>query len=323
LWPLLAGLLVTPGHAFAESDAPDRSKRWLPSIALKGGGGFQDHEGDVSSTCEVGGIGNPNFGVANCIGPTGGGVPGPAPLRKAESGSDHSVFPFVGANIQLMSPAIEMLPGRPSIFISGELNLAFPPFRNVVNEGDPTGVRLPPLATGNTAVPALSLAGTGSRTSSEIQRLVWGAGIGLAFPFEFLGRQMRVKPSANWIHYEVDVTGTVLAGLKDDPSDAIPPWGANRRDIDLSGSDTIVVDAIGPGLELEMDVGDVGPVGASIFMGANAYRVLGKRDVKLTDEITATGDGLPDDTYTAEWNYEVDPWVYGADVGIRFSLIGH
>lgn len=334
-----AFVFAITSSAFADGDRPDRSRRWVPSIALTGGGGFQDVEAAQMSMCETGGVGDPLSGIQDCIGPSGGATPGPAPLRRPESGSDHSVFPFVGATLQLSSPSIEFLPGRPSVFVSGELNLVFPPVRNVVNEANAGTITIPPdVTSGLMGLPATGLQGVGSRTSSEIRTVRWGAGAGLAFPFEFLGRQLRVKPSANWTHFEVDVEGLLVAGLKDDPMPGFgPPFSPNLRDVTLEGRSTIVVDGIGPGLELEMDVGDIGPFGASVFINANGYRVLGDRDTRIAVTCTppdpaCTGsyltveglpDGIPVDTYTAEWSYEVDPWLYDAEVGLRFSFIGN
>jgi hypothetical protein len=86
-----------------------------------------------------------------------------------------------------------------------------------------------------------------------------------------------------------------------------------------------------------MDVGQFGPIGASIFVNGAAYKVLGERTIDFTasaffDATAPTPNGGPpngtgtkglaEDTYTGNWTFEVEPWFYRANMGIRFNWFG-
>jgi hypothetical protein len=351
---LLVFCLLAGGPATAQVPKEPPATRWIPSLAITGGATFQDQSSSVSSMCQVGGFGLPPS-VGNCSGyPDGFPVagPGPAPLRPERSGSERAVSPFVGGSLQLLTPAIP-IPTRPRFFIQGEILPTFATDRNIAAEGDPDGVSAP-LAqnTGFIEGPLQfsqpEFVGVGSRTTSTVETLVYGASAGLAFPFELLGRRLWLKPSVGWLRYEVQVEGTVEAGLKDDiplipgpntrdctfvPNPAFPgPPGvptpqflaAPCSGIGLSGSDSLWLQGVGPGLALELDAARWGPIGASLYIDAAAYKILGDRDLSFTSSVTYdTNLGrIPADTYTANWSFSADPWIYRAGVGIRFSWLG-
>jgi hypothetical protein len=289
----------------------------------------------------------------NNLGPPGTfvgpfGVDEPGALRPAYDDDELAVSPFVGANLQLLTPVIRAIPGAPRLFVSGEVQFVFPPSYNVANEGDASGADLPGGAASYGATPALSLVGVGSRTTSEVQLLAWGANVGIAFPFRAFGRTLWVKPGAAWTQYQIEVEGVLVAGLKDDccpdPGVDLPgtvndipalPWGRNLREVNLSADTTKIFNGIGPSLEIEMDVGRFGPVGASLFLRGAMFKILGDRSVSLSDTASAPiliptyldgrvlGVTLPADTYNANWSWEADPWMYRAAVGIRFHWLGN
>src|SRR5262245_23826025 len=109
--------LLTSGPAAGQLPDEFRAKRWIPSFGITGGATFQTQHSGVNSNCQIGGFGLPPD-VGNCSGypngfPTPG--PGPAPLRPSESGDELAVSPYVGGNLQLLSPeiAIPEFPLRP------------------------------------------------------------------------------------------------------------------------------------------------------------------------------------------------------------------
>jgi hypothetical protein len=221
------------------------------------------------------------------------------------------------------------------LFVRGEIQLTFGSTRNVANEGDPVGVTKGERVNELSDLPTGSLVGAGSRTISETQTLGWGSVVGIAFPFEFLGRRLWVKPGAAWTRYTVDVVGIVEAGLKNDPAGTPSEgggWGSELRTISLKNSRSPTYDGIGPSLELEMDVGQFGPLGVSLFMGGAAYKILGDRSVSFSDSeyfpASAPSSpptpprGLPEDTYTANWTFEVQPWLVRGAVGFRLHWYG-
>lgn len=322
---------------------------WIPSLGVTAGALFQNQDSSVESMCAVGGYGFPPS-VGNCTGfangiPTPG--PGPAPLRPSDSGSDTAVAPYVGANLQLLTPEIPV-PTRPRFFVLGEVLPTFATDRKIAGEGNPKGVEVPTNVTGlNAGLPKPptqffqnEFLGVGSATLSTYDTWAWAAGAGLAFPFELYGHRLWLKPSVGWLQYEMQVEGTLEQGLKDDTTttagpntrqctflpNATFPTSASCSGISLSGSQSKRFNGIGPGLELELDAARWGPVGASIYIDFRAYKILGNRDVTFSADSgntynTATGR-IPADTYTADWSFSVDPWMFRGGLGVRFSWLG-
>jgi len=257
----------------------------------------------------------------------------PTPLRDPADGSDFGLWPGVGIDLHLMSPTIVELPLgiRPRLFINGEVTAQFPPERRTANEAAlQSKLELPPERPDLDSFPTTAIQGVGAETRSVPKTFQFGAQVGLAFPIEVLGRKVRIKPSFGWVHYKLDVDGRLLTAIKDDVNGDLLPissWGPNLRDISLSSSTTRSVNAIGPGIEFELESGQFGPIGAAMFFGLHAYKVLSDRTIKLKDKVTFPdgtlgGDGLLEDTYRANWSHEIDPWMYRFRMGIRFHYIG-
>lgn len=315
-WGAAAALLAGFPASSEQGGSPEREglHGWIPSLALTGGITFQKEQSSVES-CTLG---------------TELSCPGTGPLRPGDRDSEWAVSPYVGANLQLMTPALPV-PGRPRFFVSGEILPTFASTRDTAKEGDPTGFSLPPAFVNPdgsfdpTQFPESAISGVGSRTSSEVQTLVWGANAGVSFPFQVGERQLRIKPSFGWLRYTVDVDGVVLAALKNDNP---PIFGSTIREVVLSGRDSLTLDGIGPGLEVELDAARWGPIGASVYLDAHAYKVLGNRSVNFNDSLACPqcGDldigGLPPETYAAEWSFEVKPWMFRAGLGLRFHWLG-
>jgi hypothetical protein len=315
---------------------------WIPSISAFGGVTVQNQEGTVDSSCARGGPGlvqpagmlGPTF--ASCLGLPQPGVtlPTPAQLRPSARGNDWSVSPILGFDFQLLTPSLDPIPGRPRLFVRGEIQLTFGSVRNIAIEADPSEANIGG-APNNSSITTDGLNGTGSTVVSENRTLGWGAVAGFAFPFEFLGRRLWLKPGAAWTRYTVDADGVIEAGLKNDPA-AGPGAGGGQGDvlriISLNGGRSPTYDGIGPSLELEMDVGQFGPLGASLFLGGAVYKILGDRSVEFSTSESFPADpptspptparGLPADTYTANWTFEVDPWLIRGAVGFRLHWYG-
>ncbi len=303
--------LVIPAAVLASAavaagpDSRAGEDRWVPALAVTAGATFQDQEAAVSS-----------LDVTNA-----------EPFRNPAEGDDLAVSPYVGGNLQLMTPAITAIPGRPRVFAVGEILPTFASSRNVANEGNIQRLEIPP----EPGIPELGISGQGSVTTAEVQTLAFGAAIGIAFPFEVRGFQLRLKPSAGWIRYEVDVEGSVHRAICDGggnrcktivPDPPLPPIPGFARLIELQGGDSQWFNAIGPGLEIEMDVYRVGSFGVSVYLDGHAYRVLGDRTVDFSDSATFTDPLGGPDTYTADWSFEIDPWIYRAGLGFRIHWLG-
>ncbi len=99
------------------------------------------------------------------------------------------------------------------------------------------------------------------------------------------------------------------------------------RESIIAGSDHGVFDGVGPGVDLEVDTARIGPLGVSLFLGMHAYYLPGDRDIRVTvsqshndADLDPATTGI--DTDVATWRVRVEPWIYRAGVGIRFSWLG-
>jgi hypothetical protein len=302
--------------------------RWVPSLAITGGANFQKQEGFANSVTEQ--------------------LPGsPAvPLRGVVTGDDLVVAPFVGAALEIMTPALAV-PTRPRFFAGAEILPSFASERILAVEGDPGCVRGPeadaPCAVEEqpgdrvTAFGENSANGEGTKVTGQVGTLVFGANMGVAFPFQLAGRQLRIKPSVAWISYEVEATGLVVDATCNPPNrctDTTSPTGlvreGNLRETTLTGQGSQRFNGVGAGVDLEVDTGRFGPIGTSLFLGGRFYSILGDRSIDfgaaasyppLPAAPPAT-EPIPAADSAARFQVEVNPWLYRAHVGIRFEWLG-
>jgi hypothetical protein len=179
--------------------------------------------------------------------------------------------------------------------------------------------------------------GLGTEVSAKVNTLVYGANIGVAFPFALGKRRLRIKPSFAWINYEVEATGTVVDAICNPPNrctDTTSPFGVmregNLRDTTLTAGDSRRFNGIGPGLDIEVDTGRFGPIGTSLFLGGRAYRILGNRKINFGAAASfpplppapPAVNPIPAADSAARFGVKVDPWMFRAHVGIRFMWLG-
>jgi hypothetical protein len=387
LGSVFAALALAAPAAYAaspsESSPTDTDSRWIPSFSFAGGALVQVMDSASAAHCQLGRpqepvrVGQSNIFVNRlaCRDPEAELVPPPvtplladplcpnepsadgrrACLRPSVDDHDVSATPFVAASLQVMTPRVPLVPSSPRFFVSGEFVTLWAQKRNIAKESNPSTLDWPletpfPEAT-NVGGPTLS--GVGTEVTSEVQNYTFGARAGLAFPFHFRGRRLWVKPSFGWLQYEVDVDALLVAGIKDDPVDVDPTtgsFGPGIREVTFDSGFTETFNGIGPGIELEMEAARVGPLGVSLFINADAYRILGETDFDFSDTLQCpaydplnpTGgcasslvnmpaggspSPVPDanigaDTYTGDFEFSVDPWAYRAGVGIRFHWLG-
>jgi hypothetical protein len=236
--------------------------------------------------------------------------------------------------------------------LSGEILPTFASDRDLAIEGNPGCVRGPlpedPCAkdedgSRQTGFGVDGVNGRGSRTSAQIDTLVFGASLGVAFPLQVGKRQLRLKPSVGWINYKVEANGLVVEAECDKlapfngkctdftPVPGFPSLPGFLRETTLKDSASQRFNGIGPGLDIEMDTGQYGPLGVSLFMGGRAYAIVGDRTISLsavenfTDQLSDPGVTPPvmTDRAAAQFEVKVDPWIYRAHVGIRFHWLGN
>jgi len=263
---------------------------------------------------------NPPSGCATCT----GGLVLPA------SGSNLLLAALVGLSTELMTPGIQDVPGRPRLFLHNDANLAFSQVHSVGREGVPTGAEFPPVT--DTIFPIeAEVNGIGSVTNAEVKTLMVSGGLGVAFTLDAWERRLRIKPSFEYMREKIEVTGKLTrafrqdtgraggAGVPDIPSAYLPS-------IQLESTDDLVVYGIGPGLELEMDAARAGPLMLSVFVGGQAYRMLGNRDLQLEDtQLIQVPDDNPntpaEQDVDAQWNFHKHAWSYRGGLGVRFRWL--
>jgi hypothetical protein len=298
--------------------------RWVPSLAITSGVTVQKQNGTADSCLFPLFPGDTSPDSCN----TRGDPPDPA-LRGFTNRDDLAVSPFVGGALELMTPALP-IPGRPRLFVSGELLPTFAPDRDLAVEGDPGCVRgSKPDAgcaknEGEETFKEGDANGVGSRTSAQVDTLVYGASLGVAFPARIGKRQLRIKPSVGWINYKLEAEALVVDAACS-PEDQCTIVGDHLRETTLTANDSQRFNGIGPGLDIEMDTGRFGPIGSSLFLGARAYRILGDRTISFgttetfTDRVSGPGET---DVAVGAFEVEVDPWMFRGHVGIRFHWLG-
>jgi hypothetical protein len=323
LWLLLPiTALAANGGGSGPPSKQAGEDRWVPSLAITSGVTIQQQDGIADSVLfeDMSATSIPRRGFFN--------------------GDDNAVSPFVGGTLELMAPAFS-IPTRPRLFVSGEILPTFASDRDLALQGDPGCVRGPEpdaecaknedgsRVRGFTDSAAN---GQGSRTSAQIDTLVFGANLGVAFPLKIGERQLRIKPSIGWINYKVEAEGLVVdaaCGTFPAPppqntvnrcTDVGPNPGFLRETI-LKGNDSQRFNGIGPGLDVEMDAARYGPLGVSVFMGARAYAIVDDRKISFEDTRTFD-DQLGMDTAVGRFEVEVDPWIYRVHMGIRFHWLG-
>jgi hypothetical protein len=326
LWAFFStASLAADGGELEEPTKQAGEDRWVPSLAITSGVTIQKQKGSANSVLfeDMNPIPNARLGFVN--------------------GDDIAVSPFVGGALELMAPALP-IPTRPRLFVSGEILPTFATDRDLAIEGDPGCVRGPepdsPCARdeedGWRKVPFGELAanGQGSKTSAQVDTLVFGASLGVAFPLKVGKRQLRIKPSVGWINYKVEAEGLVVYAACDPPDQCTDatnePTPGFLRETILTANDSQRFNGIGPGLDVEMDAGRFGPLGVSLFMGGRAYAIVDDRTISFgdsetfTDQISDPGVDPPvkKDRAVGQFEVEVDPWIFRAHVGIRFHWLG-
>ena len=320
---------------------PDRESGddlWVPSLAVTSGVLLQNQDGSLDACL----FANPADATGACPAPGSVALIGPNGQSYSGSGTGLAIAAFVGPEVELMAPALP-IPTRPRFFLGAEILPTFAADRNLAGVGDPTCVKGPEpgdvCATQEILGPPRDTAygqdvanGQGSVVTTTYDTLSYGADLGVAFPVDAGERHLRIKPSFGWLSYEVEVSGRVVDAtcnptnqctpVQQNPGGPILP-GSFRQTI-LTAHDTKRFNAIGPGLDVEVDTGHYGPLGTSLFLGGHAYYTLGNREIQITDTQVYPQDGLPlaGQAVSARWDAEFKPWIFRVGVGLRVQWLG-
>jgi hypothetical protein len=309
---------ATPLEVAGEEPAPrDESERWVPSFSLFSGVLVQNADGEVASSriqgeCVPTTIPSDPAHCEQQIRPT---APPPTyePLPLVTiNGDDLMVTPFVGGSLELMTPGVTSLLGRPRLFVHGDAAVSFSATRDVAKEGVPDEFA---AAEGLDYTAEASILGQGSATSAQVMPLVVSAGAGVAFTLDAWERRIRIKPSVEYVREEIEVEGIVHRAVqtRNTPLPRPENFPDGFRLIELSGREKQVFHGIGPGLEVEMDTLRAGPFMLAVYLAGNAYRFLGDLEVELSDT-NEYGE-------SADWRFEKNEWAFRGFVGLRFRWV--
>ena len=321
-----ASLATNDGNP-AEPARQAGEDRWVPSLAITSGATIQQQQGSADSCLFLG-----STSPDSCN--TRDDPPDPE-LRGFFERDDLAVSPFVGGALELMTPALP-IPGRPRLFLSGEILPTFATDRDLALEKDPGCIRgsNPDAGCardgGEATFREEDANGVGSRTSARVDTLVYGASLGVAFPARIGKRQLRIKPSIGWIHYKLEADALVVDAVCS-PDDQCTIVDNRLRERILTASGSQRFNGIGGGVDLELDTGRFGPIGSALFLGTRAYRILGDRSFSFGTERdfpeTRTDDGseivFGPETDVGRFEVKVDPWMFRAHLGIRFYWLGN
>ena len=316
---VLALVVGLPAHA---KEARDESEQWVPAFGMyfdvlrhKARGSVQTSE-ILGPPFPAGCLLSPFPGFPRM--PTGALCPRSLPpfnsgalLAPTDQGSDTNVTTMVGGNLELMSPRLTERFLMPRFFAHLDLAASFGFERNLAGTGTP-GAFARPIPSQNSAdIFEVAVFGQGSRTRTQVERLVWSAGTGIAFTVDAFQRRIRIKPSFEWIREDIEVSGVVnrAVQLAQDTTNF-----GDIRPVSLSAKRKVRYHGFGPGLELEADAVRTGPVIMSVFALGRAYHFSGS----LTETLFASNQFGE----FAQWQIEHERWAYRAGVGIRFRWVG-
>jgi hypothetical protein len=319
-------LIVALASAATAAESRDESRRWIPSVALYFDALGQKLEGAVTSGPVLG----PPLSDGGCLN-TATGVRNNQLCLSArthreqilfpdDQGNDTSIAPLVGASLELMTPSPFDGWLRPRLFVHGDGAAAFSFERNAAGREGPDEFALP---SGIIPTPdddpthqpleELSIVGQGSRSRIQVRPAVWSAGSGIAFTLDVLGRRVRIKPSLEYLHQEMDLIGVVHRAVKlKEPEVSIVDL-QDFRLLSLTREEKRSYDGIGPGLELEIDTSRLGPFQSSVYLMGRGCHLFGDLDTTFS-QTNEFGE-------TATWTFKPDPWVWRSGVGFRLRWL--
>ena len=320
----------------SQADEPiDETERWVPSIAITSGVVVQGASGSVTtSTVDL-----PNWDRNYCD--LSCPLNRTAPGRPSDSGSSILFAPFVGGQLELMTPGLSQIRGRPRGFVQVGFDVSFGAIYNTALEGDPgdmgaecTWKDLDLKCYTRLSILQGAILGQGSETSLQIKSPIFTAGLGVAFTSELWGRRVRFKPSFQWMRQEVEMSGrTNIPVMTSSGASAgcpvEPPFLGTCNSyqmIYLQADKTLVWNGIGPGIEIEIDTVRAGPAVISLALYASAYYLLGDKDVTITasQTIDPIGDAVPpqgSQPVSSTYTYEQKDWSFRGGVALRFRFL--
>jgi len=317
------GETISPPEAAARERKPkDETERWVPAFSIYSGVLVQKAKSTIDTGPILGDCVPPalSHDTEHCnrqVRPTAvvdirRNDPVPPIEFVTTRGDDLMVTPFVAGSLELMTPGLTSVPGRPRLFVHGDAAVSFAFTRDIAKEGVPDAFEVSPNVTHPNEATIL---GQGSNLTAEVKPLLISAGAGVAFTVDAWERRLRIKPSVEYLREEIEVTAVVHRAVQTrlDPVPTTEEFPDGFRLIELSGGKQRFFHGIGPGLEIEADAGRAGPLMLTVYIAGQAYAFLGDLEMEISD--------TNEDGETAMWRFEKNRWGFRSGVGLRFRWV--
>lgn len=281
----LAGLFLATSPILAESvEAPVDPPRWSPSMSL----GMLAHVQDVS------GRGASTFPAREFFEP----IVEDDPLI---------VVPVVPVGVQLKGPGIAVGGRSVRPFLHGRVQVPFDQDRTVLRQGTvPNPVLIPDDL--SSMQNASRLSGQGTILVATVD-VLGQFGAGVALDVELFDQPFIAAVSLDYLAEQFSLDGRVVFVRGTGPGE-IAPYTIQR----LKQLDHALVHYFGPRFELETFAAEKGPFRVSVFAEFGSFFALGDRSKSFVAR---------DATDSARFDFEVDPWLIQAGVGLRLTWAGN
>ena len=274
----------TPLPATASDRAEEEDRKWLPSLAvlmtLAGQGTDSSSQSNLRPT--------DNPGIL---------------LQESQA----VLFPSIGGSFELMSPVVLSAGGKPRVFAHVDLLPILTTDRKLAFEGAPGPFSFPDVE----FFPEEAIEGQGSRTSLDVSSLAYGAGAGIAFSFDLMGYDFRIKPSIEYYRYSGTFRGIVSRAFKTANNTPV------ERLVQLTLTERRTWDNLGGGVEFEVTVLKSRRFEGVAFVTARGFAPLGDRSIsgRVTNPATPVDD-------EALFRYKASPYLYNFGFGFRARWTG-
>jgi len=231
-----------------------------------------------------------------------------------KSDQSHGLPWSVGVTADLATPVLFDLPGRPRAFVRADVGYTADVQDPVVTNGDPGA---PPFEPDVTFPSVEGIENVGSVVHAEAKPLLLSGGVGGVFHFEAFDRGFRLRPSLEWM-YRRDTMRTVMGGGETESTtgNLCTPC----RTVFIKSQTEKGFHGLGPGVELEADVGRMRDLQIGFYGFLRAYYMVGDRKANLASRGQwQRSDGQPTSRVDTIFRtqYEREPWDYRFGVGIR------
>jgi hypothetical protein len=220
----------------------------------------------------------------------------------------------VGGTLDLASPVLLDVPGKPRFFTHADVGWTYDQEDPVVTRGDPGE---PPTLPPNQTV-AVAITGVGGSVRAEAKPLVLSGGLGTVLAFQAFDRDFRVRPTLEWMYRRDTIKNTLGGGEVEGTGTSCTP---TCRVTYIKNQNEKGFHSLGPGVEVETDVGRMGDFVVGFYGAFRAFYVVSDRKANMESrgEWTRLDNGQPSTRQDTIFRtrYEREPWHYRFGVGLR------